>query len=194
MVVAADPMKYISQVEQLLVLRNVELQPTYYLGNNFSYDNNRCHISCTKYITESLKIYQAAHGVLRKYNSPMDEKIHPEMDTTPLLDISGIRHFQQIVVTLQWIVVVGRFDIQFAVCSISRFATDPRQGHLELGQRILGYLKKYPKRGYIISSRPLIIDKDLLKESPQIDFGNQYEYFTEPMDQHAPDPLITGFP
>ena len=56
--------------------------------------------------------------------------------------------------------------------------------------KVLGYLKKYKKRGYVINPRPPKFDLDTVKiETPQ-DFGNQYHYFAEELDPRFPKPLI----
>ena len=41
---------------------------------------------------------------------------------------------------LQWLITLGRFDIQAQVISMSRFRAQPRQGHLERLQRIYAYV------------------------------------------------------
>ena len=54
----------------------------------------------------------------------------------------------------------------------------------------MGYLKKYPKRGYLIDPRPPIIeDESNLKRKKEIDFGNQYKDFEEEIDPKFPEPL-----
>ena len=57
-------------------------------------------------------------------------------------------------------VIAGKFNINFAVASLSRFASAPRQGHLEMARRIIGYLWKFQKQGYIINPKVLNIDPD----------------------------------
>eukprot|EP00957_Ditylum_brightwellii_P149379 11377452-Ditylum_brightwellii.AAC.1 len=46
-------------------------------------------------------------------------------------------------------------DLVYAVSSLSRFSSMPRKGHMELAKRLMGYVKKYPKRGYAINPMPL---------------------------------------
>jgi hypothetical protein len=43
---------------------------------------------------------------------------------------------------LQWIVTIGRFDINTAVMTESGFRMAPRIGHLNSFRRIYGYLSK----------------------------------------------------
>jgi len=44
--------------------------------------------------------------------------------------------------TLQWAIQIGRFDIQTAAMTLSRFRAMPRQGHLDRLKRIHGCLSK----------------------------------------------------
>ena len=120
----------------------------------------------------------------------MSPNAHPELDTTELLDEDGIRQYQKIVGIGQWLVVAGRFDINFAISSLSRYAAAPRKGHLALAEDVLGYLKKYPSRGYIINPKPPTIDSKYQTVKVKEDFGGQYQYFQEDLDPRFPLPLV----
>jgi len=47
----------------------------------------------------------------------------------------------------------GRFDIAYAVNTLSRFSMAPRQGHLEAMMRVFGYLKKFNKGAIVIDPK-----------------------------------------
>ncbi len=79
-------------------------------------------------------------------------------------------------------------DITFAVSSLSRFSSKPREAHLKRAIRILGYLKKYPSRGYRIDPRQPEKNGDFINIIP--DFGNQYSDFKEEQDPRIPLPLM----
>ena len=49
-----------------------------------------------------------------------------------------------------------RFDIIFAIASLSQFLAFPRTNHLVIAKRILGYLKMYLKSGFEINLGKLI--------------------------------------
>jgi hypothetical protein len=87
-------------------------------------------------------------------------------------------------------VVAGRFDINFAISSLSRYAAAPRQGHLILAEDVLGYLKKYPARGYIVNSKPPTMEPQYETIKLKEDFGGQYQYFHEDLDPRFPEPLV----
>jgi hypothetical protein len=67
---------------------------------------------------------------------------HPELDTSELCTTEQVAQYQSMIGSLQWIVTIGRFNINTAVITMSRFHIAPRIGHLERLQRIYGYLSK----------------------------------------------------
>ena len=52
-------------------------------------------------------------------------------DDSPLLDEDGKSKFMNMIGALQWAITLGQFDISVAVTCISRFCSEPREGHLE---------------------------------------------------------------
>ena len=56
-----------------------------------------------------------------RYSSPLEKGDHPELDTSELLDKSGIQKYQSLVGSLQWAVSIGRLDITTAVMTLSGF-------------------------------------------------------------------------
>ena len=130
--------------------------------------------------------------MLRKENLPHSHNGHPENDDSPLLNEQGITKFQRIIGVCQWVSISARMDITFAVLSLSRFAAKPREGHFRRALKILGYLKKYPKKGYIIDPRSTIVNVKYQDVVP--DFGNQYEKINEEMDEQLPKQLMDELP
>jgi len=78
----------------------------------------------------------------RHYKSPLERGDHPELDTSPELNIEGIKQYQSLIGCLQWAISLGRFDIMVAVMTMSSFRVAPRKGHLERAKRIVGYLHR----------------------------------------------------
>ena len=70
----------------------------------------------------------------------MDPEYHPELDETPLLDSDGISKYRSVIGSLNWVLTLGRFDIAYALSTLSRYNMAPREGHLEALKRVLGYL------------------------------------------------------
>ena len=123
----------------------------------------------------------------------MSPDCHPEMDNTDLLPEDGITRFKSIMGILQWVVTGGRIDICYSTASLARFCMSPREGHLKNAEKVLGYLKKYPKRGIFINPAAPTIDDDKLKSQDHKfqDFTHQYHYFKEEIDPRFPEPKVS---
>ena len=87
-------------------------------------------------------------------------------------------------------IVAGKFDLAYAVSSLSRFLNAPWVGHLEPVIIILVYLKNNPKRGYAINPQPLTINAYYEKIKTKYHYGNQYTYLSEDIDDKFPTPLL----
>ena len=72
--------------------------------------------------------------------TPLEKNDHPELDTSDILEGQQINHYLTLVGQGQWIIALGRFDIQAQVITMSRFWVHPRQGHLERLKRIYAYV------------------------------------------------------
>ena len=65
--------------------------------------------------------------------TPLEKNDHPELDTSEILEGHEVNHYLTMVGQLQWLIALGRFDIQAHVITMSRFRAQPRQGHLQRG-------------------------------------------------------------
>ena len=52
---------------------------------------------------------------------PLEKDDHPELDTSDILEGQQVNHYLNMVSQLQWLITLGRFDIQAQVITISRF-------------------------------------------------------------------------
>jgi len=177
-IAAKRPAEYMNQIEQEFLVRNKEDSPSYYLGNDLKMHGTKLHVSNKTYVKETIRKYQEEYRCLSKKNIPMSPQAHPELDASDLLDDKDIRQYQRIVGVLQWLVVAGRFDINFATSSLSRYAAAPRKGHLDLAEDVLGY------------PMPPKTDDRYKTMKVKEDFGCQYQYFQEELDPRFPTPLI----
>ena len=192
-VASKNPQQYISLIEQEYALRNIEVDPSYYLGARLTKrPDGKILMNMDEYCKEIIRKYENKHDItLKKENLPIPAESHPEMDTSDILNPEEHKEYQHIIGVGQWLVIRGRIDITYAISSLSRFATCPRKGHLTLARKILGYLKKYPKKGILIDPTPPII-----QENPQTprekfeEFGHQYQYFEEELDPKFPKPKV----
>ena len=192
-IVGKTPQEYIALIEQEFALRNVESEPQYYLGTSLTrMQDGKILMNSESYITEVIRKYEEKHGLtLRKQPIPMDTKAHPELDKSPLLSTTQHKEYQHIIGMGQWIVLTGRIDIAYAVSSLARFASGPRQGHLEMARHLMGYLKKYKKKGIIINPEEPELSKPLGDvEVKYEDFTHQYKYYQEELDPYFPKPHI----
>ena len=118
---------------------------TYHLGCDYfrDKDGTLCY-GPRKYISKMIGQFENMFGCKpREYTSPLEKGDHPEVDTSELLDDEGIKKYQTMIGSLQWAVSLGRFDIQTATMTMSRFRAAPRQGHLDRLKHMYGYLRKY---------------------------------------------------
>ena len=113
---------------------------------------------------------------------------HPELDESPELSNEEQTKYQSYIGILQWIITSGRFDIAYAVTSLSQFNSRPREGHMKRIRKIFGYLKKYPNRGFVIN--PQDFNPIPSNEKLEPDFGNQYADFSEEIDEKLPVPKM----
>ena len=75
---------------------------------------------------------------------------------------------------LQWLVSLGRFDIQTAVMSMSQFRAEPRLGHLARVKRIYGYLASHDKGAIRIRT-----DTPDYSDLPEITYDWMYTVYGE---------------
>ena len=72
--------------------------------------------------------------------TPLEKIDHPELDTSEILEGQEVNHYLTMVGQLEWLITLGRFDIQAQVITMSRFRAQPRKGHLERLKRIYAYV------------------------------------------------------
>ncbi|CAJ1938126.1 unnamed protein product [Cylindrotheca closterium] len=94
----------------------------------------------------------------------------------------------------QWAMTIGQMDIAYAVSSLTRFSSAPREGHLELAFYLFGYLKKFPNKQLPVNSRPLELCPTLTvtKGTFKADFLEEYPDAKE--DQDPKEPKAFGKP
>ena len=145
---AKDPLSIMKDLEKTYVMKGVGA-PRYYLGGDImeldeqwqrqgiyhSFSASTYIQNCIPKLAKMLKVKKFA-----KKSTPMDPEYHPELDETPLLCPEDISKYRSVIGSLNWILTLGRFDIAFALSTMSRYNMAPREGHMEALKRILGYL------------------------------------------------------
>ena len=122
---------------------------SFHLGCDFFRDQeNTLCFGPKRYIKKMLESYKSPNmfnDSPQKARSPLEKGDHPELDDTDFCSHEDTKKYQSMIGALQWLVSLGRFDIQTSVMSMSRFRTEPRVGHLERLKRIYGYLASHDK-------------------------------------------------
>ncbi len=190
-IVAKDPDYWLVKIKERFLVKTSG-KPDYYLGNDYRFEGNEgiWTVGSKTYAAEAIRKVEEQMGVIPKANTPLPPKdCHPEMDESPLLGESDHRLFQMLVGMGNWLVVLGRFDLAFAMCSLSRFNACPREGHLILAKRVFSYLKKFPDRRIAIDSDDMDFSsvKEVLGGKPfRPDFIQDYPWAVEELDPNFP--------
>ena len=109
---------------------------TYHLGAVYYQDPDV--FQPKKYIEKLKETYVSLFNTepSKGLKTPLEKNDHPELDTSDILEGQQVNHYLTMVGQLQWLITLGRFDIQAQVITMSRFRAQPRQGHLERLKRI----------------------------------------------------------
>jgi hypothetical protein len=132
-----DPLTTINEIKRDYILKGVG-RPEYYLGGDVVELDRTWHklnvkqaLSAKTYASNVVDKYEKLlEMTFRNYNSPMDEKYHPETDESDLLGERDASIYRGLVGSANWMITLGRFDIAYATSSLARFSMAPRTGHL----------------------------------------------------------------
>ncbi len=146
------PMTVIDKIKQDYVLKGVEI-PEYYLGGNVNVLDERWNVdrittglSARTYIENVTEKMELLFGhKIRPYKTPIDNQYHPKMDDSLLVTAQEASKYRGMMGSCNWLITLGRFDINYATQALSRFVMAPREGRFKAMQRVMGYLKKFPK-------------------------------------------------
>ena len=89
---------------------------------------------------------------MRKEKFTISPGEHPNLYLNPLLGEEKHCLYNHLVVMSEWMVHIGRFYICYAVTSLNFPPKDPRDGHLKILVKIIGYLQNATgiKNGVVI--------------------------------------------
>eukprot|EP00957_Ditylum_brightwellii_P196403 14964672-Ditylum_brightwellii.AAC.1 len=79
---------------------------------------------------------------LKGYMNPMDPNYHVEIDDSDFLTGDNISKYRMMVGSLNWLVILGHYDVHYTGCTLAQHMMMPRQGHLHAMRRAFGYLKQ----------------------------------------------------
>src|SRR5210317_1358094 len=132
-----DPMHIMQELERTYVMKGVGT-PQYYLGGDVMelgapWDKEGIYtaFSAETYITNCLKKLATMCGIQEfvKHKTPMDSKYHLELDESPLCSLEGRSKYHSLIGSTNWIIILGRFDISYAVTTLAHYSMAPHEGH-----------------------------------------------------------------
>ena len=176
------------EFEETYILKGVGI-PSYYLGVDIvevsSVDTWKMEpidwmMSSKTYSTNMIKKFEELMSEGRpqyafpEYKTPMDVEYHPELDESALVDAEMHTRYRSMIGSLNWLIAIGRFDIQFSTTLMARYGHAPRAGHIKAIIRIMGYVKKFSKA-------KLIIDPSLPphEQYPYDDLNNWHDLYPD---------------
>jgi len=132
LVYGKDPMAVLQELRRDYVLKGVGI-PEYYLGGDLvELDNSwkstgiKTALSAKTYIRNVVEKYEKLFNeTFKSQKSPMNHLYHPELDETPFLDQKGVSIFRGLVGSANWMITLGRFDVQYATGANARFSAFP---------------------------------------------------------------------
>jgi len=190
--VSHRPEEIAKEIETLFTVKTAgPLGGNSYLGADINVTDNNYFCSASTYIKEAVERLER-EGILGEApritaNTPLLGDHHPELDVTPLLSTSDHRIYMRLIGTLNWIVLVGRFDIAYATSSMARFSSAPREGHLQDAKRIFAYLAKHDDLAVMIDPN----DHELSKPQPttqNAELHQKFPYAAEELSVRMPVP------
>ena len=190
MVVANNPQAIFDKLLEGYTIKKIG-PPVFHLGCDYVQDTGgKWSIGTASYIKEALEKVKKILGRkdLGKDNTPMSPTAHPKLDTSPLLDIDSHRVYQQLIGIAQWLITCGRFDLCYAVSSLSRYSSAPREQHLKMVERIFKYINRNKSLSVPIDSQPYNLPEQTLLGVGE-DWKEIYPGIEEELDVKFPAPL-----
>jgi len=147
LIMSKNPMKIIQDLEKTYDLKGVG-EPSYYLGGDLKQikvdGQIRFMTDAKTYINRVTdKIEKLMDWTLRSYMSPEDPDYHPELDKRDFLSPDDVSKYGMMVGSLNWVVILGQYDVCHATQVMARYSNAPHEGHINAMKRIFGYLKAY---------------------------------------------------
>ena len=163
MVVSKEPKFVFEELQKHFKFKTLE-EPKYYLGIDYhpcvDANGKDCmELGCHTYVKECLVKVSEILGKkdIGKAKCPMDPKGHPELINDDFLSSKLHGEYQQMIGMGVWLCSIGRFDIAYAISSLSRFSSAPRNGHFDALVRVFQYINKFPdKRLRVDASDPKV--------------------------------------
>jgi len=148
-VFSKSPMAIINELKKTYIMKDVG-NPQYYLGGDvidlgteWEKEGITSTFSAEIYITNALSKVAKLCDLegFKKANTPIHEDYYAELDESNLVPPEKISLYQSLLYSAIWIIKLGRFDISYAINTLSRYPMAPREGHMKALHRVFGYLR-----------------------------------------------------
>ena len=83
---------------------------------------------------------------------PFHPDYHAKLDTSDLCSPSHMSRYCSLLGSANWMITIGRFDINYVVNTLAQYCVAPCLGHLQALQCIFGYLKLQPRDMLLIEN------------------------------------------
>ena len=87
----------------------------------------------------------------------MDSEYHPETDVTPLLSREDISKYRMLIGSVILYVTLGRYDVMYAVVTLSRYNMSPCTRNYKADLRIVNYFQYYKKSRLVFYNRKIYV-------------------------------------
>ena len=135
-------MAIIAEVKKDYILKGVG-EPEYYLGGDIeTWDEHwekegvTTPLSAKTYIKNVLeKMEHLFGGALATWETPRAQDLHPELDDSPFLNSGEASKFRTLIGSVNWMITLGRFDIQMQTLRKEQHQTQQSTGETILLQQ-----------------------------------------------------------
>jgi hypothetical protein len=187
-------MAIMKDLKEHYILKGVG-EPRYYLGGDvlqlgdeWEKEDISVGLSAETYVNNVLPRLASMCKVeqFKKYSTPFSEDYHAELDTTNLCGPEEISKYRSLIGSANWLITLGRFDIAYAVNTLSRYSAAPREGHVKAMMRVFGYIRQFPKAKICIDTSKAPI-RNKIKVTRADTWSEFYPDASEEMPPDMPD-------
>ena len=190
-----DPASILDYLKESYTMKGVGY-PQFYLGGDVVQlpsswkDHNITYgLSAHTYIGNCIPNLERMYDTTFKHVSvPFNPNYYAETDTSDFCSSTDMSRYRSLLGSANWVITLGRFDIQYAVSTLSQYCIAPRVGHLQALQRIFGYLKEHPRGMILVDSSPPSCRKHG-KFHQDCDWSEYYPDAFEELPTHCPMPF-----
>ena len=112
--------------------------PQFYLGGNvvaftptWKEHNVTYGLSAHTYIKNCVtNLERMCNTTFKPVSVPFHPDYHAELDTSDLCSPSDMSRYPSLLGSANWMITLGRFDINYAVNTLAQYCVAPRLGHL----------------------------------------------------------------